>query len=127
MALTTAERSARYVATHREQVRAQARIYVRARAEHFYANRIQRDFGLTIEQYNAMLAAQGGTCAICHQVETASYQGTILRLAVDHDPDTGMVRGLLCRLHNQGIGQFAHDPDMLREAAAYLERSTPRA
>lgn len=52
-----------------------------------------RKFGITIAQYDAMLAEQGGVCARCHQ---PPGEGRIKRLAVDHCHTTGVIRGLLC-------------------------------
>src|SRR5665213_2377334 len=61
-------------------------------------------FGFTTERYDAMLAAQGGFCAICKRPETSIYRGTIKRLAIDHDHQTGRVRGLLCARCNLRLG-----------------------
>lgn len=84
------------------------------------------NYGMTWEQYQSLLDAQGGGCAICGQ---ACSSGRLL--AVDHDhtccPDVakscgGCVRGLLCGACNQGIGKFEDAPERLRAAADYLER-----
>jgi hypothetical protein len=72
----------------------------------------ERTYGVTADQFDAMMLRQAGCCAICQEP-----MGTP---AVDHDHDTGRVRGLLCRRCNTGIGMLADDPDRLLSAAAYL-------
>ena len=66
--------------------------------------------------------AQGGLCAICDQPETATRDGKVKWLAVDHDHVTGELRDLLCQRCNVMIGHCADNPEVLRAAAAYLER-----
>jgi hypothetical protein len=39
---------------------------------------------------------------------------------VDHDPDTGRARGLLCMECNTGIGELKHSPEILDLAISYL-------
>ena len=79
-----------------------------------------RTFGLTIEEYEAMLAAQGGVCAICERPPRAD-----ISLHVDHDHDTGAVRGLVCFRCNNALGDFNDDPSLVARAAAYLHRHDP--
>lgn len=74
-------------------------------------------YGITPEQYAALLAAQDGLCAICR---TDAWPGKGPH--VDHAHDTGRVRGILCGGCNNGLGRFADDPARLRAAAEYLER-----
>lgn len=84
---------------------------------------LMRKFKITGEQYAALLNAQGGGCGACGGKETHVYpSGKLKDLSVDHDHDTGEVRGLLCFNCNQGIGRFKNDPNVLRAAADYLER-----
>ncbi|MFC5359558.1 endonuclease VII domain-containing protein [Azospirillum himalayense] len=67
-----------------------------------------------------MLVAQGGVCAICRLVPEGN-------LHVDHSHTTGCVRGLLCRKCNTAIGLLQDDPQILKEAAIYLTRSSSGA
>jgi len=77
--------------------------------------------GITLEQYESILAAQDGLCAICGNPPNG--QG---RLHIDHDHETGMARGLLCSNCNPGLGYFKDDPERLRLAIEYLERCRER-
>jgi hypothetical protein len=85
------------------------------------ASNIENRYGITYAQYEEMLDAQDGRCAICTRTETRTVAGRVFRLAVDHDAETGQVRGLLCTWCNMGIGHFDHDIARLRAAIAYLE------
>lgn len=75
---------------------------------------------LTQEQYYSFIDGQEGVCAICAR----PVSGKEKRLSVDHDHKTGMVRGLLCKRCNTGLGMFLDDPEALRAAAHYIEMST---
>lgn len=79
--------------------------------------RLKRLFGLTIAQYDEMLASQDGRCAICG-TDKPGGKGAF---HVDHDHKTGQVRGLLCSPCNTGIGQLGDDPMVLFVAMKYLE------
>lgn len=85
-----------------------------SRAQH--GRHVEETYGLTTEGYAALLAAQGGRCAICWGVPRTK------RLAVDHDHTSGAVRGLLCSRCNHDLLGAAHDDvEILRRAVAYLE------
>jgi Recombination endonuclease VII len=77
-----------------------------------------RKYGLSAEDYERMLVAQNGVCAICRK-----HCKSGKRLAVDHDQDTDKVRGLLCASCNCGLGMYQSDPLLMRTAAEYLERN----
>ena len=83
-----------------------------------YSRRVQLwKHGMSIEDYDTLLEKQNGVCAICMEPETG-VEGQ--RLAVDHDHETGRVRGLLCRKCNLGIGNLDDDPSLLWKALEYL-------
>jgi len=80
-----------------------------------------KQYGLTAEQYAAMLEAQNHRCAICREPETAQRNGQTKMLGVDHNHATGAVRGLLCLRCNTALGLLLDDTARLRAALAYLE------
>lgn len=95
--------------------------------EKMRARKMLSHFGMTLEDYEQRFANQGGVCALCGLPETALESNTrpgaepkVKRLAVDHDHETGGVRGLLCFLCNTRIGYFEKHglmPDLIH----YLE------
>jgi len=86
---------------------------------------LSKKFNLTVEEYEKMLEAQEGKCAICGEKETMTRNGKEPRLSVDHDHKTGKVRGLLCNSCNNGLGRFKDDTDLIKKAIAYLTKSLP--
>jgi hypothetical protein len=79
--------------------------------------KLQRKYGLTVADYEALLVAQSGRCAICRKKPEK------VRLAVDHDHVTGKVRGLLCTCCNTALGKFNDDVNLFQTAIDYLERA----
>lgn len=77
---------------------------------------IRRTYGITLDQYNEMLEDQGGVCAICGKPDEVEGR----RMAIDHNHDTGEVRGLLCGNCNRGLGNFQDNIEMLEKAKDYL-------
>lgn len=74
-------------------------------------------YGITLTEWETLLAAQGGRCAICDTDEPGGRGDW----HVDHSHETGEVRGLLCHACNTGIGSLKDDPALLRAALTYLE------
>lgn len=77
---------------------------------------LRRRYGITLQEYLAVLKAQGGGCAVCKRPPDK------MRLHVDHCHSTRRVRGILCFNCNTLIGKAGDNPEVLRAAAAYLER-----
>src|SRR6266404_1578474 len=73
--------------------------YFSQTAEARRSNRLKR-FGITLEEYDRLFELQLGGCAICKQISGGK------RLAIDHDHDTGEIRGLLCVSCNTAIGKL---------------------
>jgi hypothetical protein len=73
--------------------------------------------GMTVDNYQTLLASQDGLCAVCHRPPA---ENTFLH--VDHDHATGVIRGLLHRNCNVAIGLLSDDSQLCHSAAAYLEK-----
>jgi hypothetical protein len=102
-----------------EHLAAYMRAY-RQRPERKRADRdghLRRKFGIGIEDYERMLEAQGDVCAICKKPRPEERT-----LHVDHDHDTGKIRGLLCFRCNNALGDFDEHYDLFVKAADYLDR-----
>ncbi|MES2367128.1 MAG: endonuclease VII domain-containing protein [Pseudomonadota bacterium] len=85
---------------------------------------LYRRFGISIEQYDAMYAEQGGVCAICKKPETAIDHklGSPKRLAVDHCHTSSKVRGLLCWACNSALGKIEDSIPTLEAMILYLRK-----
>ena len=64
----------------------------------------RRRYGIAADEYDNLFTQQNGVCAICSQPETRVVKGVIASLAVDHDHNTGKIRGLLCSRCNIALG-----------------------
>jgi hypothetical protein len=76
--------------------------------------KLKRKYGMSLEEFDRILAEQGGACAICGQTSNET-------LCVDHCHQTGKVRGLLCRRCNGGLGCYGDNPLFMSKAVAYLK------
>ena len=77
-------------------------------------SRLKLSHSFTIKDYNHLFLKQGGVCAICKKTENK-------RLSIDHDHETGIVRGLLCSNCNLGIGKLFDNVEYLQSAILYLK------
>ncbi len=74
-----------------------------------------RQYKITASEFDSRFVAQQGKCAICARVG--------LELCIDHEHESGKVRGLLCRMCNLGIGNLQDSVDNLQQAIKYLQSS----
>lgn len=79
---------------------------------------IKATYKISKDSYNDMLSSQSGGCAICGG-KTPGGRGSF---HIDHDHETGVIRGLLCASCNMGIGMLGDNPSRLRLALSYLEK-----
>lgn len=82
------------------------------------AKRRFESYGITEADFEAMRSRADFRCEICGQKQES--------LCIDHDHTTGVVRGLLCRPCNLGLGDFRDDVVRLQAAIEYLERFRDR-
>ena len=85
--------------------------------EHIKKQQLKKRHGITLEQFNQMLVAQDGKCAICHMGFKDNKD-----TCVDHNHKTGQIRQLLCFNCNVGIGKFDDSVRLLQNAVDYLEK-----
>jgi hypothetical protein len=85
------------------------------------AKRVPMKYGMSLSDYQTLLAAQDHKCLICGVAHRDENGG---RLVIDHDhqKDVTGVRGLLCNTCNLGLGLFKDSPELLKAAAVYLEQ-----
>lgn len=91
------------------------------RAQYYKDNKLKfrvAKYGITEEDYNQMVEAQGNSCKVCYR-----YFEEVDRLStphIDHDHETGKVRGLLCLHCNSALGQLEDDEDIIESLLMYI-------
>ena len=80
-----------------------------------------KNYGIDLSTYDRMYLEQGGVCKICSLPQKSTRNE---RLCIDHDHETGKVRGLLCDGCNRGIGLLKDDYRIIERAASYLRCQT---
>lgn len=99
-----------------------AEITERFKSPKYRNNAMMRIFGIDLLSHEEMKIQQDNKCLICSETFTEAKVPHI-----DHNHETGKIRGLLCRTCNSGLGMFKDDPDKLRQAITYLKRTTQPA
>lgn len=101
---------------------AQQKAYRATITDRMRDERLQEKFGISLEKYNQMHAAQDGKCAICGNPEQIKRNGKVRWLAVDHCHKRDKVRDLLCGNCNPMIGYAKDSIEILEKAIAYLRK-----
>jgi hypothetical protein len=112
-------RARRYRRAKKAKIAEQRRLDRKQNPEKMRKQHIQYTYGLSWDEYQAILARQGGVCGMC---KTKSKRP----LCVDHCHKTGMVRGILCSPCNLTIGLCRDSTKITRAATAYLEAAQKR-
>lgn len=85
------------------------------------SNYLKRNYQIDYSSYFALLEAQEHKCKICGGEGFTMKEAHKLKLVVDHDHETGAVRGLLCHNCNRGLGLFKDKTEVLESAIRYLK------
>ena len=114
-----------YYAMNREEKIAYGKKWVKENPEKYKrsyrASRLKRKYGLTIEQYEAIVESQDGKCLACHKVPSGKAHSS--RLHLDHCHTTGRLRGMLCYQCNLALGLVRDDITVLQGLIAHLKRN----
>lgn len=119
MAMTEERRLSKRLAARRRYASAEGRALHRERV-------LRSRYGISGEDVRLLYELQEGCCAICGAAGDQPYvsdqreTGSKETLRLDHDHQTGEVRGLLCNLCNSALGKFGDSPRLLILALAYL-------
>lgn len=80
--------------------------------------KLKKNYGIDIDEYNLLLERQNHKCAICQKEKTESDR----TFCVDHNHDNGIIRGILCRNCNSGIGLLQDSADIILKALIYIKQ-----
>ena len=92
------------------------RIYTKEWKANNRESRLKRLYGINQAVFEKMFEIQGKCCAIC-KTEVPNCNNW----HIDHDHETNLVRGILCKNCNIMLGEAKDNPDILRRAAQYLD------
>lgn len=111
------EKAIEWNAKNPEKIKEMSKKYREATVDLRKHKRLQKCYGLSVDQYNELLASQNGVCAICHNANTDGRP-----LYVDHNHSTNQVRGLLCVKCNFALGYAKEDITILQTLIDYLKK-----
>jgi len=106
-----------YYENNKELVNSRSKEWYESNKDRVKHLNLQRDFKISLEDYNNLMDKQDDCCGICKRHKSEFK----IKFAVDHNHDTGKVRGLLCGSCNNGLGRFKDSVDLLSNAIKYLE------
>lgn len=121
-----AAKQVRYRAKHGDDYRAKHAAEQRLWRATPHGKRMKRDwalrkaYGISLEEVEARIVAQGGVCPVCLEKLSSMGKGRG-GAAVDHNHDTGKVRGILCQQCNAALGSLGDDPETLKRGYNYLK------
>lgn len=108
------ERRKKWEAVHKDRVAVRKAAHRVANRNAYRDRALRKKYGITLEDYKTMEAAQSWACAICRQIK---------KLHVDHDHKTMKIRGLLCAKCNKALGLLQDRPELCYASGDYLKCS----
>lgn len=107
----------RWKEENKPKLREKSKAWKKRNPEWVNAQRLKVRYGLTVVQYQLLLAHGSYCCYLCRRPQEANDLG----LHVDHNHSNNNVRGMLCPSCNQALGLLKDNPALCRQAAIYLE------
>ena len=97
------------------------RDFAASRPDYHRNRNLLRRYGISVDEYKSLLANQNFACPIC-EVEISETLGYKEKrpVVVDHNHDTGEVRGILCSMCNLVLGHARESTNILYKAIVYL-------
>ena len=122
--LTSKEYLKAWKTKNKDHYRQYQRDYYKNHPEKHKRRHLKREYNLSIEEFNKLLIIQSNVCAICQQPETHKeyHSGKIKSLAVDHNHETGKIRGLLCSNCNVAVGLLKDSTLHAQALVDYLKK-----
>ena len=85
--------------------------------------KVKLKYGISVEDIENLMIQQNSLCALCKNPISFNSEEKKDKPHIDHDHESGIVRGLLCLTCNTGLGMFKDSFDLLEQAKQYLQRS----
>ena len=101
---------------------ANGKIWCDSCSEKYKYNSLYYTYGLTKQDYDVLFDKQKGVCGICGKSESKVYKGVAWKLSVDHDHNTGKIRGLLCNNCNRALGLMQERKEVLYSAIKWISQ-----
>jgi hypothetical protein len=114
---TVISRVGKYQKDNAEEIRTSHKNWRAINRNRVKSYALKNKYNLSFDDYNKMALAQNGLCLICGKLPSHGKP-----LVVDHNHETGEIRGLLCTYCNLGLGMFKDSKELLTAALEYLWR-----
>jgi len=115
-----AERKKEWRRKNKERCREYQKKYRQKNFERKRNNHYMLKYGISLDKYNELFKNQNGLCAICGGIERVWCWGKLRPLAVDHNHETGEIRGLLCCNCNRALGLLGDNTKTIKNMLDYL-------